>query len=237
MAKVYGINGYATGKLGNQVLAIRNGEQIARQYQPIVSNPNTEKQVGVRARLKLMSQLSAALASFIAIPREGAKSPRNIFTSVNFGNTSFVNSAAEIDIDKVQLTKSSIGLGSISVERGQSGLSTVNLAGLYAGGLDRIMLVCLSQNADGTLSPYSTSEIDSDHISDGEAVGEISLPDTKCVVYAYGMQDVNEKAKAYFANLTAPTPTDVAKIVVNRVLTMQDITLTKTIAAKVAAKA
>lgn len=239
MAKVYGINGVATGKLGNQVFAIRNGEQIARQYQPVVSNPNTEAQVGVRARLKLMSQLSASVASFIAIPRDGAKSPRNQFTSINFGSTSYSDDTASINLNEVQLTKSSIGLGAMTVTRGAGASAEVELSGLFVEGLDRIMLVCMAQNADGSLAPFSTATIDKMHMDDetGEATGDINLPTGKCVVYAYGVNDVNERAKAYFANLTAPTAADVAKIVVNRVLTNQDITLTKTIASLVAARA
>ena len=53
--KLNGIVGKGTGKLGASVFAISGGEQIVRQYNPVVSNPNTDAQVAQRAKLKLMS--------------------------------------------------------------------------------------------------------------------------------------------------------------------------------------
>ena len=53
MAKMYGFSGKVTGKKGDAVFAVRNGEQIIRQYNPIVANPSTQKQVDARAALKL----------------------------------------------------------------------------------------------------------------------------------------------------------------------------------------
>ena len=78
--KLSGIAGTGSGKLGSQVYASVAGEQIVRNYQPKVSNPNTTKQVNQRSRFKLMSQLSAAMASVIVIPKEGMRSSRNLFS-------------------------------------------------------------------------------------------------------------------------------------------------------------
>jgi len=58
MAKIYGINGYASGKLGNSVLAVYNGTQVVRQYQPVVSNPKSLGQKMQRAKANLIGQLS-----------------------------------------------------------------------------------------------------------------------------------------------------------------------------------
>lgn len=58
MAKIYGINGYASGKLGNSVLAVYNGMQVVRQYQPIVSNPKSSSQKLQRAKANLIGQIS-----------------------------------------------------------------------------------------------------------------------------------------------------------------------------------
>lgn len=58
MAKLYGINGYASGKLGNTVLAVYNGIQVARQYQPVVSNPKSSGQKLQRAKANLIGQIS-----------------------------------------------------------------------------------------------------------------------------------------------------------------------------------
>lgn len=50
MAKLFGLNGYASGKLGNSILAIRAGQQVVRQYNPAPNNPKSEKQQAQRAK-------------------------------------------------------------------------------------------------------------------------------------------------------------------------------------------
>lgn len=95
-----------TGKLADVVMAVRNGEQVARKYQPIVFNPSTPAQVAQRAKMKLMSQLSAVMGDVIAIPRSGNVSSRNLFTKKNFALTRYssAENQAEIELADVQLT-------------------------------------------------------------------------------------------------------------------------------------
>lgn len=59
MAKLFGLNGYASGKLGNTVLAVSNGIQIARQYQPIVNNPKSTLQNMQRAKGNFAGRVSS----------------------------------------------------------------------------------------------------------------------------------------------------------------------------------
>lgn len=54
--KLNGLIGTGSGKLGSSVFAVRAGQQIVRQYQPIVLNPKTEGQVLQRARFKAAVQ-------------------------------------------------------------------------------------------------------------------------------------------------------------------------------------
>lgn len=61
MAKIYGINGKLTGKVGNTVFAIDGGIQVARQYNPIVANPRTEAQQSQRLKVNLAGQLSKGI--------------------------------------------------------------------------------------------------------------------------------------------------------------------------------
>lgn len=58
MAKIYGINGKLTGKVGNTVFAVDGGIQVARQYNPIVANPRTEGQQLQRLKVRLAGQMS-----------------------------------------------------------------------------------------------------------------------------------------------------------------------------------
>lgn len=59
MGKVVGLIGSASGKVGNVVYAVSNGIQIARVYQPIVSNPKSTAQMQQRAKANLAGRLSA----------------------------------------------------------------------------------------------------------------------------------------------------------------------------------
>lgn len=110
MAKLRGFSGGLSGKHGNTVFRQRYGETIASQYQPVVSNPNTAQQTQMRARFKLLSQISSTLKPALAMPREGRKNSRNLFTHVNFPLTSIQevegNQVAAIAIPAIQLTKS-----------------------------------------------------------------------------------------------------------------------------------
>lgn len=64
MAKIVGLVGTMSGRIGNMVYSKKNGITIARSYQPQVANPNTQMQVYTRARLKAASQTAAALKDF-----------------------------------------------------------------------------------------------------------------------------------------------------------------------------
>ncbi len=58
MAKIYGMNGVATGRRGNDVFAVTNGTQIVRQYQPVVANPRTDAQLRQRAKMNTAGRFS-----------------------------------------------------------------------------------------------------------------------------------------------------------------------------------
>lgn len=59
MAKVVGLVGSASGKLGNVVYAVSNGVQVARVYQPVISNPKSSAQLLQRAKGNLIGRISA----------------------------------------------------------------------------------------------------------------------------------------------------------------------------------
>ncbi len=59
MAKVVGLVGAASGKIGNLVYAVTNGIQTARVYQPVVSNPKSTGQSLQRAKGNLAGRMSS----------------------------------------------------------------------------------------------------------------------------------------------------------------------------------
>ena len=105
--KLYGMAGKGTGRVGSMVYAVRKGEQIVRQYNPNVANPNTRPQVVQRAKFKLLSQLSAIVGTTgIHFLTSGGVSQRNIFMKKNMPAVEVAadTSVATIDLTEVVLT-------------------------------------------------------------------------------------------------------------------------------------
>lgn len=102
--KLNGFVGKGTGKLGASVFAVSGGEQIVRQYNPKVSNPNTDAQVEQRAKLKLMSQIAVDMAQSLGFQKNGLVSARNQFISANIGKCTFAEGEAQIALLDVDLT-------------------------------------------------------------------------------------------------------------------------------------
>lgn len=123
MAKVNGLQGGVSGKLGNTVFRQRYGQTIAAQYQPNVENRRTTSQVDQRAKFKLLTQLSSVLEPVIAIPRQGAVSGRNQFVSINqqyVGTQEIAGvTTAEIKLQEIKLTKGlrQLRSGSATIQR------------------------------------------------------------------------------------------------------------------------
>ena len=216
-----------TGKLADTVMSVRNGEQIARKYQPVVFNPSTPAQVAQRAKLKLMSQLSAVMAPAIAIPRKGSVSSRNLFTKKNFGLVTYNNNEAAITLENVQLTNSVVGMNGIIADREND---DITLSVRSGGEIDvnRVVYVAFAKKADGKLS-YFTSVVATSLGAGYDWNATIPLSNEELVIYAYGVRDNTENARTIFGDLEAPTAMTVAKLVVNRTLTETDITLTETV--------
>lgn len=212
-----------TGKLADTVMSVRNGEQIARKYQPVVFNPSTPAQVAQRAKLKLLSQLSAVMAPVIAMRRVGSVSARNLFTKVNFGATTFADNEASIVISNVKLTSSVVALPSIGAVRGEN---VLNFAlGSFTTGIDRVVYAAFAKQADESLL-YLGSATGSTAPTFDASLAVSS--NAEIVVLAYGVRDNTENARAVFGNLEAPTAEDVAQLVVSSTLTEADVTLTET---------
>lgn len=222
-----------TGKLADTVLAVRNGEQIARKYQPVVFNPGTPAQVAVRAKMKLMSQLSANMAPYIAIPREGAVSSRNLFTKVNFQSAEYTNNTANIDLNNVQLTQSAVGIPSLAVSR-ETDKVVAYINSSVETGFSRVVYVAFIKGDNDSLIPAGSVIVEK---SPDTTFNTDDLPFTTAslLVLAYGIRDNNNNATTIFGNLTAPSAEDVAKLVTTRTLGTADITMSKTVGATLAA--
>lgn len=139
--KLYGIAGKGTGRVGSQVFAISGGEQIVRQYNPVVSNPSTEGQVQQRAKMKLMTQLAAAFAPALGFKKKGLVSARNQFVSANIRKCNYDTGTADINLLDIDLTGGNAGLPTIEATMGENGVVSAAMATSAQGYADRLVYV------------------------------------------------------------------------------------------------
>lgn len=209
--KLYGITGFGTGKLGNSVYSVRNGEQIVRQYNPVVSNPQTDAQVQSRTILKLMSQLAAILAPVIAIPAEGLKSKRNLFISQNYNLAYYSNGEAQIALDSVQLTKSSVAFPSVSVTRAAATGISIALSSDSHLSFDRVVYICVAKQTDGSMSLFDTKVVSAAG-ENGTFPATLAYTASAICIYAYGIRANDEATLTRFDNIIADSGMNVAAV-------------------------
>jgi len=232
--KLNGIFGTGSGKLGSSVFAVNSGVQIVRPYQAKVTNPNTTGQVSQRSKFKLMSQLAGAMGSVIAIPKAGLISPRNQFVKQNFKLATMNDNTAEVNISGLQLTKSTIAMVAITASRLGGTTIEVKLSKATPGRFESVVYSVFNIEDDGSLTlveerVVSTPGNNSDYTMAG------LIPESACVVYAYGVIATSNEGKAKYADYNVSSATQLATLVTSRQLTNEDIHLTKTVSAIVAA--
>ena len=222
----------ARGKLNGAVIkgAAGGGTQISAIGSP--SNPNTARQVGQRAKFKLLSQLASNVASIIAIPRDGALSSRNQFVSINSGNAMATNGVAQITLDNVQLTKSNLGFPQVVGSRGGGALS-VEISKNVADKWDRVCYIVMRKNSEGSLEQVASAIVGSDEteaadttsfshsFTQGDFTGNI-------IVWAYGMKDQSASASAKYGNMIVATADDLAKLLTDRTFAAGEVRLSQT---------
>lgn len=228
MGKVVCLQGKARGKVGSIVYAVNAGQQIAREYQPVVANPSTVPQVENRSKLKLMSQLAAAYKGSIAIRKDGMKSARNQFISENYDKVAIVGTAANVNLNHVQLTKSNLGMGGFNADRSSGNKIAVALNENMAANFDKVVYTAFRKDASGNLIALGSAVVNKDAMA-GDFAGELPFTQDAVVVYAYGMKIDSERAKAAFSNMTAPSSEQVAKLIATSAEVAAGTTLSQTV--------
>lgn len=242
MARQTSLFGKITGKLGAVVFSTSGGHTISREYNPHVANPNTDAQINQRARMKLMSQLSACLAPVIAMQKDGLVSVRNQFVKRNFDSCYSVNGQAQISYENVQLTQGNVGLPQIKYQ-------TISKASVYSlhtfftdepsATISRVVWCLFRKTEEGKLEFVSSVitekresettghffEVAFENVPADEETGDLSAD---YVIYVYGMIDASERATAQYGNLNVNTATDIADLVTNRRISFMDYQFTQT---------
>lgn len=222
------LQGYlkGSGKLGNMVVARVAGETIARDYNPNVANPNTNLQVGQRSRFKLASQVSAALADVIAIPRQGLKSARNLFVKKNFENFVKVGDNSAVNLPAIQITAGSVNMPLMALNRTSSGI-TVSLDSVAENLLSRAVYCLYKVEANQQLQ-FIESVVVEEAGGDGDFTAVLSATDGQILVLGYGIIDANASATAKYADYNVSSGQEIAQLVATRALSTTDFRFTKT---------
>ena len=214
------------GKIENIVVSQMGGVSIARAYQPNVKNPSTLRQINQRARLKLASQLAAALAPVIAMAKQGLVSGRNQFIAKNMTWISADSGVAQVSYENLQLTNGTIGLPSVSISRASNKL-TVKLAATAVSSVSQVVYIFYHKNSENTLQLIG-SKIQTVAGEDGLFQAEFDDPTGDVVVFAYGMKAMNGAASAKYGSYQVQNATDIASLVGTRKLSAGDFQFTKT---------
>lgn len=230
--KLNAILGKGTGKLGGMVLSVNSGEQIVREYNPKVSNPQTDAQVEQRAKFKLLSQIAAALSTSIAFRKMKMQSPRNRFLSANIGNVTYEGNEANIPLDTLDITGGSVSLPALSVTRGENENVTLALSEAAAGDIKRIVYSIYKVTDKSKLQ--FIKEVLVSNAGEGRTFSvETTAPKTDIVVYAYGIKDLTAKATTKFYDYEVPAGGNTALLDVLSTLSASDYVLTETVGAVV----
>ena len=225
--KLHGITGTGSGKLGSAVFSVTAGEQVVRQYQPIVTNPSTPQQVDNRAKLKLLSQLSAVMADVIAIPKVGTLTPRNIFVKDNYPLVTAENGAASVDLSQLAITKGGMQIPEVVAERNADTSIDVALAMKADQLVSRVIYIMFYRNNQGELQLVDSAVVETAG-EGGTFPWSFPYQQQDVVVYAYGIFDKNAKASASFGNYAVATGTQVASLIADRHVAESDYLISKT---------
>lgn len=214
------------GKIENIVVSQMGGVSIARAYQPNVSNPSTLPQVNQRARLKLASQLAAALAPVIAMAKQGLVSGRNQFIAKNMPWISADSGVAQVSYENLQLTNGTIGLPGIIISREDSNL-LVRLSASAEGSVSQVVYIVYHKNSENTLQLVG-SKIQTVPGNNGIFETTFVDPTGDVVVFAYGMKALSGAAGAKYGTYMVQNASDIASLVGTRKLSASDFQFTKT---------
>lgn len=199
MAKYFN-NKIKSGKLAGSVFAVRFGDVIERAYNPYVANPKTAKQVAARAKLKLLSQLSAAYAPVLAMRRMGAVSPRNLFVKANMPYAEFVEDNATIQLADILLTNSTVGMAGFTATRSAADGLQVSLSDDVKAMWDRVVYVIMAKTSSQEVY-VKDAKVVSAAGENGNFPVEFPYLDGAIAVYAYGVRYYSAEAMVKYDQL------------------------------------
>lgn len=233
--KLNGIFGTGSGKTGNAVFATSAGKQIVRTYQPKVSNPNTDAQIQQRAKFKLLSQLAAAMAPVIVIPKDGLTSARNRFVKMNYPLTDYTNEQATVDLKNIQVTDSQVPLVGIqaSYDASDQVISAASNLSLFPS-FDKVAYSLFKVTEGAKLQLVEVKVVDIDGMdSEYGRVMFSNVSSGDYVLYAYGMKAKNTNSRSNYYNYEVDGSTSIASLDTILTLSLSNYVFSMTVGIKV----
>ncbi len=218
--KLAGIIGTGSGKLGSSVFATVSGQQIVRQYQPVVSNPATEGQTAQRAKLKLMSQLGAAMAPVIVMKKDGLVSARNKYIRRNIANASVLQGTASVDVPALQITDGVGNVGEVTSIYAQGSVNV--LISDIDPNASRVVFILFRRNDDGTLNLFGSSVKAVSGSPSDYTQATFAAGPANSVAYVYTISDVDGRATARFEQYSVNNAVQVATLVAGRSINVDE---------------
>lgn len=227
MAKISGISGTLAGKVGNIVYSVLKGVNVARQYNPEPYNPNSPAQVEARAKLKMISQLSAIVAGQLAMVRKQTESVRNAFVKINYPFLTYVDDAVQMALADMQLTSGNLGLPGFSVERVPNYGLSVSLTQAAYPAFDKVVWIVYRVLEHGKLMFNESKVCD---LTESSPYGATIMQNvaSDCTIHCYGISTRSAKAQAIFENMVVVSADEVARLISQRTIGDSDVTLSET---------
>lgn len=225
--KLNGFVGKGSGKLGSSVFAISGGEQIVREYNPRVANPNTDAQVEQRAKLKLMSQLAAALAPGLGFKKMGLISARNQFIAKNIGLCTYANGEAHAVLPQLQLTGGNLVFPTIDCTIGQDNKMTITNESLISSDIKKVVIVICRLEGERKLDVAKVEIVDVPQ-TQNISVEYNTETGGSFYVFAYGWKPTSSKNNVVYDDYEATMSPEEATLNVNMTTMLQTGVFTAT---------
>lgn len=255
MARIRGIIGGMSGKMGNAVFRQRYGETIVSQYQPVVANPNTEAQQVARAKFKLITQLAAIMAPAMGTmgvvnrPARQGRNPRTGFIQRNYAlmTPEPSEAAAEkvtIPMEQLQLTDSVDYFGVIKADRNGEDPAqidvTINIparAGLRKKGKIALVGFGTMGTVDRPARARVIEVVDVPFVDNELQYTFDAKEDEQYTVLAYGMYETGEgDVRLDYDNIHTPADDGfISQVNIDRAVSEGSMQLTETIGVNVEA--
>lgn len=147
-----GVLSRGSGRLGGHVLAVSNGQQIIREYQPNVANPRTSLQRIQRSKIVLAGKLSKLTPDAVIIGMGASKRDRrSAFTRniIKQATASFVGDEARANLayDKLVFSMGQMA-GGVSATLGAVAAGAVTVTPSWGSNVDAVMVVVVEENEE-----------------------------------------------------------------------------------------